>query len=221
MGKKWWFLVGASAVIMAFWIVGISSVDKAKVQERETEATESMEFPCILGDCGLVAELLVNYEGTFREDGSNRNVEGVAGLVVYNPGMEGVQTAELVVYQQDRTLDFSVTYLPADSRCLVLEASGQLYSGEPVTDCGYKSVTWGDFSGQTAEIAVGSGDSQIWVENRTDKTLDSVTVYYKIYMSRERFYLGGITYCVTLENLQPWEKREVMSVISGQIVAIE
>lgn len=142
MGKFWtWICI--CAVGMAVLIVAVSS------QTPEGSASvlvtqPPMEFPCILGDCGLVAEGMRPYEGVVWKDGQWQKVSGVAALMIYNPGRQGVESAELVVWQAGRKLVFCLSDMPPDSRCLVPEVDAQAYSREFITECGYRTIQWAD-----------------------------------------------------------------------------
>ena len=131
------------AVGMAVLIVTVSSqVPEGSAAVLTTQPP--MEFPCILGDCGLVAEEMRSYDGIIWKDGRWQNVSGVAALMIYNPGQQGVRSAELVVWQAERKLVFFLSDMPPDSRCLVPEVNAQAYSREFITDCGYKNIQWAE-----------------------------------------------------------------------------
>ena len=47
-----------------------------------------------------------------------------------------------------------------------------------------------------------NGDNSITVTNLTDKTLSDIKVHFKNYLPEDDVYVGGITYTITLKDLE-------------------
>lgn len=205
----------------------ISSADSPTVETDPTVAVqaEALAFPYEIPDAPLVAEELICYQGPYWEDGSGEQLENVAGLMVYNPTEQMVQSAAFAVDTPGETLYFYVSWLPPGSRCLVLEMNRQEYTSESVSRCRLVSVRWtySQLSGRQVDY-VGLG-SMVTITNREDRIHSRVVVWYKRYASEGEYYLGGAAFSACLLHLQPGEQRmlkpEIYDSANARIVRIE
>ena len=142
-------------------------------------------LPCDVEQTPLRIMELRCYDGPFVEDGSCRQVRGVAALVLFNPSKQFLECGAVKVWQ--------------GGRLLVLESSAKPYSSDRITDCwGWCITTKTDRPIQVEEV----GRSALAVTNLQTETVEEITVYYKDYDPIEKLYIGGISHSITVYNLQ-------------------
>ena len=166
-----------------------------------TVQVQQMNFPYEIPETPLIVEKLLDYSGQYWEDGSGEPVENVAGLMVYNPTEQMMRSADFAVDISGQTLYFHLSWLPPGGRCLVLESSRQPYFSQSVTGCRMLAVRW-TFSQLSSEQIdyVGLG-SLLTVTNREERSYSRVTMWYKRYVPKEDYYLGGISFSARLTSL--------------------
>lgn len=169
----------------------------------ETGETLGIAFPYDLPDYGLKVEKLAPYTGMFLEDGSNREIENVAMIMLHNYGDFPLEYLLLQLHCGEETLSFEATCLPVGERVLVQEKTGKAIPENPPS---------------TAEVIVIQGSSlELWEEkvtvektpdcsfnitNLTDETIETVRVYYKYYMEEEKVFVAGSTFTVEASKLE-------------------
>ena len=156
----------------------------------------------------LVCRELVCYDGAFLEDGSDEERIGVAALVLENTGTVPISRAQVVVLQGEKRLYFDVSFLPAQSRVLVLERTGAPYCGPKMDGSYCMTLIPGQF-GYTEGIGLEDTGMELTVTNGQDRELTLVRLHYKQYYGPDKLYLGGITYTAELYCLLPGERRTV------------
>ncbi len=215
MGKFRWMVFSALVTALLFSCFS-KSPGKAlppafsEPVERETaapteQAPEPVAWPCVLRGTGLVLRSPVEYEGPNLEEGTEIPVSGVMALLVYNPGMTAIRRAEILLTQGARELRFVITFLPAGSAVLVLEQGMQFYSREPVTACRCVELLEEETPPGDA-LAVTEDEKGITLENRSDRTLTELRVYYKPFEKEAGFFLGGYARCHMPDSLLPGER---------------
>ena len=176
---------------------------------QAVDAPQQSILPCTL-DSGLVAQKLTEYEGPYREDGSDEPVSGVAALMLYNTGSRDISSAMVTVKQGHQVLHFYVTWLPAGQKVLVLEYDRQMYLDAPVTDCASSGVRWEPFYPEDSMIWITEeGELALTVVNCSAEAARHVRLRYKTYIEDGDFYLGGFTYSVYVGDLASGECRTV------------
>ena len=186
---------------------------------------EPLAFPLELESSSLVIEEMLRYQGAFWEDGSGRQVEDAAGLMLYNPTDRLIEFAAFALEENGKTLYFFVHHLPPESRCLVLEKNGQTCDPEQVTKCRELSIRWSHQELSREQIDyVGLGPIMTIV-NRDPRELSHVVVRYKRYVPGGDYYLGGTVFTVHLFGLRTEERRtiqpEYYETTDARIVGIE
>ena len=178
-------------------------------EPEQLQSVVSLSFPITMANSTLVIEEMMNYYGSYWEDGSGDLVEGVAGLMIYNPTDRMIEFASFVVRQAEESLYFFVHHLPPMSRCLVLEYKRMPCQPQDVTECREICVRW-DYQELSREQVdyVGLGPLMTII-NRDGRTIDHVTVRYKQYVKEGDYYLGGVVYSAHLFFLQPEERRTI------------
>ena len=217
VGKKWWILgiLLTAAGILCFGEgkgsaeLPVFSQPEQTVAALATSPRSEVEFPCVLRETGLILQNLARYDGLFPEGEEEREVVNAAALMVYNPGVEWIRSAKILVTQGGQDFLFEITCLPPNSRVLVVEKSAKNYSEAPVDRCRCLSFSSSKDTLLPGEIGVTDTQSGFAVENRAEQEIHGLTVYYKQYMADGDFYLGGYTYKKELTELAPGEHREM------------
>lgn len=179
--------------------------------EGSTESVLSSDAKIILpfsvNGTPLIAEKLISYDGAFLENKSGCEVVNLAALLLRNTSERGISSASVTIKQGSRNLDFSATCIPPSATVLVLEKNGKLFSKESVTFC-YGDIDWDDDGWEIEDIlSVETVDiGSLCVKNITEKTLHRICLSYKTSYAEGMFYLGGITYEVNIESLEPGER---------------
>lgn len=213
MSRKGWIL-GGLAVLGVLW--GMAGGEEAREVvafsptvapvESETVVHKILEFPFVVRDTGLIVQHMAQYEGPFLESEEQEPVAQVAALMICNPGKRMVTSAELVLTQGERILRFSFTCLPPQSRILVLEAGGQLYSSEAVDS--YQCLSFAEETPPQPAVQVTDSENGLEITNRSS-VATTVTLYYKQYIGDGDFYLGGVTGQVQVKDLAVGESRNI------------
>ncbi len=161
-----------------------------QVQKPETDDLTCLEYS--------------SYTGTFPEDGSGRQVENVAAMLVYNGTGEYLDYAKVECDIGYKTGTFVITGLPPGERVWVLEQNamtleeGESFQARPCEDPAYDD----DAILSTESLSVKAEGNTLAVTNRTDKTLKNVAIYYKTILP-DGSYFGGITYMLVIGDLSP------------------
>ena len=169
-------------------------------EEGETEV--GVKFPCTVPGYDLVLEVIAPYDGMFVEDGSNRQSQQVAMILVKNNGDYPIEYAQLAVQYGDNQLVFAISALPAGERLVVQEQTAQKIPQGPVTKVTALVVQQAEMVMSEKEIRVTDlGDDRLKVENLTDQNFSSVRIFYKYYMKEEAVFVGGIAFAVKIYRL--------------------
>lgn len=180
----------------------------------------SIKLPCRAEQTGVTVLELRSYDGPFLEDGSRRQVQGVAAVVLYNGGEQMIEKGAVKLRQGERLLVFSYSMLPPGARLLVLESAGKPYSGESINACwGWSVVGEADRRIQTEE----AGRTALTLTNITPNKVNEAWVYYKDYDPVQRLLVGGITHSVHISHLLPGHRATVAAFgyLSGSSMVIQ
>lgn len=212
MTYKGWIVLVLGALAMLLWRepereqAAVVFSTTAPTQTQPVVTTEiPRKLPWVLSDAGMIVETLVEYEGPFWEDGTDDPVVGVMALQVYNPGLTGIRYARIEAWQGGRCLAFEITYLPPNSRVLVLEKSRQSYAEQTLTDCCCTELDKMPWVSDPEITVAPEGMCSLRVENRDAKAV-AVLLRYKTYDETEGLYLGGVTHSYQIPCLAPGER---------------
>ena len=216
VGKKWWIfgiLLAAVALCFGKWensqYLPVFSQPEQTVAAVATSPRPEVEFPCVLRETGLILQNLARYDGLFPETEEEQEVVDAAALMVYNPGTQWVRSVKILLRQGGQDYLFEITYLPPNSSVLVVEKSAQRYSEAPVESCHCLSFSSPEESLLPSEIGITDTQWGFAVENKTEREIPHLMVYYKQYIADGDFYLGGYTYQKELTDLVSGEGREL------------
>lgn len=188
--------------------------------EADVDTTQPYYGPPVTEYKPSSAELycaeITRYSGAYVEDGKNEQVENVAAILVENRSRQFLDLAKVTYNVGDKVATFVVTGLPAGEKAWVLEAEKMQIEGTPTfefLDC--ESTFRKDAVLTTKLLDVQTKDNVLTVENKADKPLSNVCVYYKNVNSDGNF-LGGITYMISFDTLDKGEAAQKESAHFGE-----
>ncbi len=168
-------------------------------------------FPYAIPGTDLVVQQISPYSGYYLEDGSDRSVDNIAAIVVTNNG-EALDFVGIGIAQGLTSLAFSGSQIPAHSTVIIQEQTGAMFpSGEYNTCTATMTASTGMQTSSDDIVITDNGNNTFTVANISEKTIPEVTVYFKNYLPDEDVYVGGITYHITLEDIEPDTGVEVNS----------
>ena len=163
-------------------------------------------YPRSVMGTDLLAVTALEYDGPFWEDGSNEEVSGVAALVVENQGGLLVSSGAVILELEKEWLVFEISFLPPGGKVLVLEKDRKRYCyGSNVTCYGWTREEYPEDAGLVSVESMGLNG--LLLTNNTGCIVPGVQIHYKNYNAETGMFLGGISYCVTEEDLMPKEIR--------------
>lgn len=176
-----------------------------------TELPEKkISFPYSIPGTNLVIQKLDSYDGVFLEDGSDRDVTGIAAMVIKNTGSTGVEYAKITLTQGDRELVFTVAGLCSGAQAVVQESSAAAYQKANYQECTAEVAELASFEMSESLVKVTENtDGSLSVTNLTQQTIPCVRVFYKFCLTPGSAYVGGITYTAKLTDLAPGQTQEV------------
>lgn len=148
------------------------------------------------------------YEGPFWEDGTGEEVVDVVGLVVENYGGCLVSEGAVVLDWGEDQMVFEFSWLPPGQKVLVLEKKRKSFFLPVDMRCyGWSTEV---YPVNTGEVTVEeTGSKEISFINRSSAIISNATAMFKHYDAQSDMYIGGITYSVAAEQLQPGEIRSI------------
>lgn len=181
------------------------------IEYFEPDPVQTITFPYAISGTDLVVQQISPYSGYYLEDGSDRSVDNIAAIVVTNNG-EAMDFVGIGISQGLTSYAFSGSQIPAHSTVIIQEQTGaELVSGD-FNSC-TATVTESSGTQTSSDIVqiVDNGNNTFTVANTSEETIPEVTVYFKNYLPDEDVYVGGITYHITLEDIEPGTGVEVNS----------
>ena len=197
--------VGMGGILLALFC---ASIAWQCVSTRAVELPEVViPFPCDIAGSDMRALQLVPYEGPFWEDDSETEVVDTAALVIENKGGYIAEGAVVLEWGDGRMV-FELFDLPPGERVLVLEKDRQPFRLEAPSACyGWETEAYPESAGHvTVEDA---GGMFMAVTNHTNSIVPVIRICYKSCDPGSGMLIGGISYSVTLRDLQPGERRLV------------
>ena len=177
--------------------------------EESTPPIPTIDFPYAISGTDLVVEQIGAYDGYFIEDGSDRETSGIAAIVLTNKG-KSLRFVGIGISQGTRSLAFTGSLIPAGATVILQEQNGAEYSMDPYYSATATVDLTDNFEMSEDLVSVkDNGNNKFIVTNLSDKILPSVKVYFKNYLPEDDIYVGGIAYCVTLNDVEPNESTDV------------
>ncbi len=178
-------------------------------EKEESTSIPQISFPYAIPGTDLVIEQIRSYNGIFIEDGSDSDVTGIAAIVLTNKG-GNLEFAGIGISQGDRSLAFTASMIPAGATIILQAPNKEAYSEAPYYSATATTRKLEQFEMSEKLVTVkDNGNNTISVTNISNVMLKEVTIYYKNYLPGEDVYVGGITYNIKLNDLEPDTVTEV------------
>lgn len=166
-------------------------------------ALPAISFPYTVSGTDIVVEQISSYNGYYIEDGQDQAVSNVAAIVVTNKGSD-LEFLGIGIAQVGISLTFSGSQIPSGATVIILEQNKAAYNGAACYSCTATVNRIEKFSMEEGRIKIEQEvDGTFTVYNISEETLPSVRVQFKKYLPGEDIYVGGITYTVTIPDLEP------------------
>lgn len=163
----------------------------------------TISFPYAIAGTDLVVEQISPYSGYFIEDGSDEDVSNIAAIVLTNNGGD-LDFVGIGIAQGSRSLAFSASQIPAGSSVIIQEQNRAAYADGDFYSCTATTTESSGFDLMADSVRIEDNkDDTFTIANITDETIPEVTVYFKNYLPDENVYVGGVTYHVTLTDIEP------------------
>ena len=176
-------------------------------QDADNDGMMRIPFPYRIREYDLVIEKLAPYSGMFLEDGTNREVENVAMLLVYNDAVLPITYTKITIVYGQETLEFDVSALPAGEALVVQEKNGKAIPAGDMVSAEATVVRQVDMQMSEEQVKVtDNGDNTLTIENLTEQNIPTVRIFYKYYMEQEGLFIGGIAFTVRITDLQAGAK---------------
>lgn len=177
-------------------------VDIPVQKDPQTGESLGIAFPCQVPSYPLVIAQMDTYSGMYVEDGEQAQTDDVAMLLVRNDGNTPITYTQICVEFNEQKLYFDVSALPAGAQVVVQEKNKQPMPQQTATAASATVVQNATTGAAESKIRVSdNGDNTLTIQNVSDKTLQSVRVYYKYYMPEQGVYVGGIAFTVRITRL--------------------
>lgn len=176
---------------------------------KETEKpglTEKILFPVSVPGTPLTVERLMVYEGPRIEQSSDEPIVDVLALLLHNAGEHDLLSAEVLLQSDGITHSFRGSYIPANSRVMLIETDNAVWPGPDYTACS-GTVLYADghvLTNRQIKITE-TGMGEVTIMNMTDHPISAVSVLHKNYLVGMDIYMGGITYRTEIGDLMPGE----------------
>ena len=197
------------SVLTALVLIGSSIDAKVSAQSilvKEVDYTQSQEknAPVAISCTPLIIQKMASYDGKFIEDGSGRQVQDVAAIVLFNNRDTIVPYAFVTVYTDHCRYTFSAYMIPPKSSVLVPEENGQ-----KLTETGIvRTFGWTTVARNQNQIRLSFeevGMNCLRVTNQTGSKVKNVVLYHRTYMSENDLYIGGKAFETKISYIAPGE----------------
>ncbi len=160
-------------------------------------------FPYAITGTDLTILQVSPYSGYYLEDGSGDKIGNVTTIVVKNNGGD-LSFAGIGIAQGDRNLAFSGSNIPAGATVIIQEQNREAYmDGNYYSATATTTESGGLGISSDALTIEDNGDNTFTVTNVSGDNIGSAVISYKSYLPDEDVYVGGITYTVNLQGLEP------------------
>jgi hypothetical protein len=196
-----WPWIIAAGVLIVVLAVFITALVLDLLPRPETPTQTRPPGPATSAD--LYCLEFSRYSGEFFEDGTHARVTNVAAALIENRSPEFLDFATITYDVGGKTAQFVVTGLPPGGKTWVLETNRMAIEADVdfrFLDC--TSTFRHDAVMSTEDLIVSTIGNTLTVTNATDYPLQNVCVYYKT-MGDDGVYLGGISYMLAFDTLEP------------------
>ena len=163
----------------------------------------TISFPYAIPGTDLVVRQVSPYNGNFIEDGSDAEVSGIAAIVLTNQGGD-LDFAGIGISQGERSLAFSASQIPAGATVIIQEQNKAAYAEDFYYSCTATVTASAGLKPEVEGLVIEKhNDGTFDVANVGEETVPEIRVFFKNYLPGEDVYVGGITYSVTLNEVEP------------------
>ena len=119
--------------------------------------------------------------------------------------------AGIGISQGSRSLAFSASQIPAGATVVILEQNGSSFSSsDPYYSATATTTPVDSFEMSEDLVSVeDNGNNGLTVTNISDQTLSEVKILFKNYLKDDDAYVGGITYTITLNDMEAGASTDV------------
>ena len=161
----------------------------------------AVQFPYQISCTDLVVEQTASYDGPFYEDGTGREVLGVASILLRNTSSEMIPYAHVVLRTDTASYIFDCFWLPAGAAVLIPEKYALSWESQAqVISCfGWSTVT---AEKNPCEISVEDVDmGKLCVRNLSGGEIRNLTLYHKTYLRENDMYIGGAVFETRIDSI--------------------
>ncbi len=190
---------GLMAVILLCNIC-IKSPIECHADSVEVSSGDSATMGIPISSTPLVVDAMASYDGMFYEDGTYRDVMGVAAIMLRNCSDITIPYACVIVYTENCRYEFEATMLPPNSNVIIPELNCALLTEKNIVNCfGWITVS---NSTQPDHIMI-TASEQVCVRNLSSKPVQNLVVYHRTFLQDGNFYLGGKAFTTKIPYIEP------------------
>lgn len=167
-------------------------------------------FPYLIPNSSLSIRALKSYSGVFIEDGSDKDVSGIAAIILDNKGSEEIEYAKITLKCEGKEYIFEARTLAAGATMVVQESSGAKYVDGEYKEANAQIATMEKLEMSEKSVKVSETETgALQITNISDADIPCVRVFYKFYMEDVQVAVGGITYTSKITELKAGETRVI------------
>ena len=173
-----------------------------QVSAEEVSASKNMQTVYPISCTSLTVENLLSYDGKFMEDGSEREVQDVAAIMLHNSKNVVIPYAYVTVYTENCKYIFDAYMIPPNASVLVPEETAQkLKESDVMRVFGWTTVQEERRRFRLEIEEAGMGCFRI--TNMSGSKVHNLTVYHRTYLADEAFYMGGKAFQTHIPYIAP------------------
>lgn len=167
-----------------------------------------LKMPAGVEGTDLLLHNLAIYDGPFYEDGTGREVMGVAAVLIENRGDSMLSLIHLEVQTLSCKYEFEAMMIPPCSRVLVPEKYAREYVHEGIIQCNGWTVDAKDMPAYPITVTPMSIGT-LRITNISDEPLQNIHLYHKTYLKESDIFVGGIVFETVVPYIAPRSFSEV------------
>ena len=179
--------------------------EEQKIPEQKDE-----KFPYQIPNSSLSIRAVKSYSGVFIEDGSDKDVSGIAAIILDNKGTEHIEYAKITLKCEGKEYVFEAKTLAAGATMVVQESTGAKYVDGEYGEATAMVAAMEKLEMSEQLVKVKETESGgIQITNVSGKDIPCVRIFYKFYIEDLDVLVGGITYTSKITDLQANEVRVI------------
>ena len=177
---------------------------------EENEDDKDDVFPYLIPNSSLSIRAVKSYSGVFIEDGSDKDVSGIAAIILDNKGSEEIEYAKVTLKCEGKEYVFEAKTLAAGDTMVVQESSGAKYVDGEYKEANAQIATMEKLEMSEKSVKVSETETgALQITNISDGDIPCVRIFYKFYMEDVNVSVGGITYTSKITELKAGETRVI------------